>query len=205
MLETKIYNCLYDQNLMGSKSSVHKGNSFRSDRAKEQLAFYEQKYQNDLDKKTYLDLIINYTNDFLDKIDIPRINNPVKYVDKLQFNDEFYAAIQEESGIASDKDIVWMKFTTTGLLGLVAVSNDINFEIPNDDNYDAVNAKGQWRYNSSGILAHMLDQRWDESFVLIFPLKNIPIALSRSDVECGIGNYLIEMGIPIMDYYSHKF
>ena len=45
MFETKIYNCLYNQNLMGKKSSVHNGNLFRFYRAKEQLEIYNKTYQ----------------------------------------------------------------------------------------------------------------------------------------------------------------
>lgn len=37
-----------------------------------------------------------------------------------------------------------------------------------------------------------------ESFV-------ITDGLNRSDIESGIGNYLISQGIPILDYYSHNY
>ena len=43
-----------------------------------------------------------------------------------------------------------------------------------------------------GIIIHKLGKEWDESFVLIFPLKGIPNGYTRSDVEAAIGNMLIE-------------
>lgn len=108
-----------------------------------------------------------------------------------------------------------MKFTTNKYLGGVAKSNDINFDIPlNVSDYD----KKEWRYNSylkrqelvwkhnsSGILAHQLGQEWDTSFVLVFPLSNIPDGYDRGDIETAIGNYLINKGVPIIDFYSHNY
>ncbi|AYG01643.1 hypothetical protein [Lactococcus allomyrinae] len=82
-----------------------------------------------------------------------------------------------------------MKFTKGGFLGVIAVSDDINFNLG----------------TTSGIIISKLNKKWDDSFVLIFPLKNIPSELKRGDIECGIGNYLVAKGVPILDYYSHKF
>ena len=44
----------------------------------------------------------------------------------------------------------------------------------------------------------------DESFVLIFPIKSIPKGMTRHGVEKRVGNHLIDKGIPILDYYSHR-
>lgn len=44
--------------------------------------------------------------------------------------------------------------------------------------------------------------RQQEAYVLIFPLVNIPDGLDRSDIESGIGNYLISKNVPILDFYS---
>lgn len=52
---------------------------------------------------------------------------------------------------------------------------------------------------------HLLGESWDESYVFIFPLYNIPEELNRSDIESGIGNYLIANNIPIIDFYSHNY
>jgi len=92
-----------------------------------------------------------------------------------------------------------MKFTEDGFLGVVATSNDINFDIPlSQKEYNK-------NHNTSGIIIHYLNKKWNESFVLVFPLKKIPEKLKRGDVERGIGNYLIKKGVPILDFFSHRY
>ncbi|MGC6173957.1 hypothetical protein [Lacrimispora sp. 38-1] len=98
-----------------------------------------------------------------------------------------------------------MKFTTDGYLGVVAASDDINFGIPNNSlEYNEKKPNNKWKYNTSGIIIHRLGKVWDENFVLVFPLPNIGDG-ERSDIECGVGNYLISKGVPILNYYSHMF
>ena len=58
---------------------------------------------------------------------------------------------------------------------------------------------------TSGKIISHLGESWDESYVFIFPLYNIPEELNRSDIESGIGNYLIANNIPIIDFYSHNY
>lgn len=65
--------------------------------------------------------------------------------------------------------------------------------------------KEDWVHNSAGIIIHKLGKEWDESFVLIFPLKGIPNDYTRSDVETAIGNMLIEENVPILNFYSHMY
>ena len=85
-------------------------------------------------------------------------------------------------------------------MGVVAVSDDVNFDMPEDWSvYD----KKHIVYNS--YKKHKLGKEWDESFVLIFPLKGIPDGYTRSDVETAIGNMLIEKDVPILDFYSHMY
>lgn len=62
-----------------------------------------------------------------------------------------------------------------------------------------------WIHNSSGILVHQLGKEWDESFVLVFPLANIPCGYNRYDIERAIGNMLIAEGVPVIDFYSHNY
>lgn len=107
------------------------------------------------------------------------------------------------------------KFTKDGYVGVVATSDDINFDVPNsssdyDKKHKVYNTylkkwEDKWVYNSSGIIIHKLGKQWDESFVLIFPLKNIPQGYGRGDVERAVGNLLIEKGVPILDFYSHIY
>ena len=133
-----------------------------------------------------------------------KVQNPIYKLNEKPIDRGFYNDIKEKYNLVSVKDIVWMKFTQEGLLGVVGVSNDINFDIPNSTDYDSLDSKGYWRFNTSGIIVHSVGQQWDEEFVLVFPLKSIPEGYVRGDIECGIGNYLIENDIPILDYYSHK-
>ena len=68
--------------------------------------------------------------------------------------------------------------------------------------------KKGWKYNTSGILVHSVNLKWDDSFFVIFPLigleKGKEGEKQRHDMEIGIGNYLILNDVPIIDYYSHR-
>ena len=126
-----------------------------------------------------------------------------------------YTSLKEEFNLDDERDIVWIKFTKDDFVGAVATSNDINFDIPPDasvyDNkilkYNEYKKKDElvWQYNSSGILVHKLKKKWNESLVLVFPLKELGKnrKYSRHEIEMAIGNYLIEQQVPIIDYYSH--
>lgn len=106
--------------------------------------------------------------------------------------DSKYDIIQEQFDLRAPRDIIWLKFTEDGYLGVVADSFDINFR------YD----------NSSGKLIRVNDpaQKWDDSFVVIFPLtKDLLNVKFRKQIETAVGNYLIEeKGVPIIDYFSHN-
>jgi hypothetical protein len=115
-----------------------------------------------------------------------------------------YESLKEKYRLADERDIVWMKFTKDNYLGVVADSNDINFDIPNHgDMYDETE-NGRWKYNTSGILIHYLGKEWDSSFVLICPIIKFPEGKNRHFIEKSIGDFLIEKSIPILDYYSHR-
>lgn len=127
------------------------------------------------------------------------------------FLQNYNTTIKERYSVKNNEDIVWMKFTESGHLGVVAVSNDVNFDIPETkDQYDEME-KGHWKYTTSGIIVHSLEQRWDNTFFLVFPLpflKERLLTLDKKErhcIETGIGNYLLEKGIPILDYYSHRY
>ena len=105
--------------------------------------------------------------------------------------DRKYDVIQEQFDLKVPQDILWLKFTEDGYLGVVADSFDINFK------YD----------NSSGKLIRVIDktQKWDTSFVVIFPLtKDLLTNKSRKEIETAVGNYLLEKGVAIIDYFSHN-
>lgn len=59
---------------------------------------------------------------------------------------------------------------------------------------------------TAGLINQYLNLEWDDSEVLIFSLNDIrDRELNRSDIESGIGNYLISKGVPILDFYSHNY
>lgn len=62
-----------------------------------------------------------------------------------------------------------------------------------------------WKYKTSGIIVHKLEKKWDDSFVLLFPLNGIPEGYSRHDIEKVIGNLLIMKGVSILNFYSHLY
>jgi hypothetical protein len=117
-----------------------------------------------------------------------------------------YDKIQKDYNLSDKRDIIWMKFTKDGYLGVVAVSNDINFDIPKEKkDYNEKRSKNKWKYNTAGILVHQLNKSWDDTFVLVFPLANIPDKYKRGDIERAVGNYLIDKNVPIIDFYSHNY
>lgn len=157
-----------------------------------------------------VEVIAQHVNDFLQKIGMKPIENPIYSMNNIQMDGNTpkidYKNIQKQFNLNSQSDIVWMKFTQDGYLGVVATSNDINFDYPaSSDDYDKKTISGKWLHFTSGILIHKLNKKWDTSFVLLFPLANIPKPYTRSDIEKAIGNYLIEQNIPVIDFYSHNY
>lgn len=147
-----------------------------------------------------IEKIIELLNDFLSDWPDPPQNLPrvIEYntsdceVDPNRTNRQLkieYDEIQGKYGLDEPGDIIWLKFTENGHIGVVATGMDVNFS------YD----------NSSGILIRHVKKNWDESFVLIIPLPDIPYGYRRHDIEKAIGNYLIEKEIPIIDFYSHLY
>lgn len=145
--------------------------------------------------------IIELVNRFLASNDMLVINKPRMCLSRLD-----YSQLQNSYQLVDQRDIVWMKFTADGYLGVVATSDDINYEMPTcESDYHIKDEDGKWAYNTSGIIIHYLKKSWDKKFVLVFPLVNIPKGKTRGDVERGIGNYLIDNGVPILDFYSHNY
>lgn len=108
--------------------------------------------------------------------------------------------------LVDSRDIIWMKFTKEKRhLGVVATSDDINFDIPvSKENYNDKKENGAWKYLTSGIIIHVLGENWNEDYVFVFPLINKKPDKKRHFYEKQIGDYLIENGIPVLDYYSHR-
>lgn len=158
----------------------------------------EESKKNPVSVNEISDLIIS----FLNGIEIETTNQPI-YENPLPFD---YQGMKEEFKLDDERNIVWIKFTTDGYIGVVAISNDINFNYPtSESDYDEKDKNGKWTFNTSGILIRKLNKFWDESFVLVFPLVNIPYGYKRGDIEEAVGNFLINNNIPILDYYSHIY
>ena len=214
---------------MGNKSTIHTVDSFRLKRA------VEQKELRPRPKEEVIKYTIEFLNIIgIDTTKIPWEEVKTKMGEacklKMKVNDEYvedrkyYEYIQKRHNLKiprrgdyTDLDIVWMKFTKeregSGFLGVVAAGADINFDIPpsekcyneTSDGKPKTNANN-WKYNTSGIIIDSLGKKWDEDSILVFPLEGIDtLELTRGDIECGIGNYLIDKGVPILDYYSHRF
>lgn len=189
------------------ENSVHYGKTKRFDKAKEQFK------EDSIDKQKIITLIRAYLQECLQEYSVDYLEYlktlgdeaNVVYTDEIS-TEEFNRNIMKlYSNLNCEKDVLWLKFTNTGHLGVVASSNDVNFDIPpSKDVYDE-REKRKWKYSTSGIIVHYVGTEWDTTFFLVFPLPNLPgDKKSRHEIEVGVGNYLIENGIPILDFYSHR-
>lgn len=134
--------------------------------------------------------IIKLVNEYLDSLHMLPIENPQKEPKDRELRRFDYAKYKKIYKLKDKRDIVWIKFTKNKQhIGVIGTGCDINF------NYNT----------TSGKIISYLNETWYEKNVLIFPLINIPDGLNRSDIESGIGNYLISKNIPILDFYSHNF
>lgn len=163
---------------------------FRIEKAKEQLEL--AKRGGDLDEEK----LIGYVNEFLRSLGMRAEENPrVEVVSREQRGNRRISYPKPADGQNPD-DIVWIKFSkgkSVRVVSVIGTSRDITFTDYAKEN------------TAAGIINNALGLEWDEDHVLIFRLENIPQHLNRSDIESGIGNYLIANGIPILDYYSHNY
>lgn len=123
---------------------------------------------------------------FLEKMKINSKSIILKGIDVLSVLN--YEVIKQQYKLKSQSDIVWLRFTDDGYLGVVGASNDINFD--NDT-------------NSYKLIKHV-GCEWDKNSILIVPIPGIKDRTERDLLEKMIGNYLtIGNNVPIIDYYSH--
>ena len=175
----------YKDRPTGKSSSVKNGSTCRVDKAWEQFNL----------SPISIDEVCDFVNEFLEalrmkpnkelKVKIPSGQKSLKRYIKESYLDEMGE---------SCKNLIWLKFTEQRHIGVVAAGFDFNFR----------------NNNTAGIIIQRLNQKWDTSFLLIFPLiragkKGVISKKERDDIETGIGNYLIEKGVPILDYYSHRW
>lgn len=132
-----------------------------------------------------LSYICKLIDEFLKKVNIKSVCKIINNNDALMAIN--YEVIKKQYKLNRQSDIVWMKFTEDGYLGVVASSNDINF---NDNN------------NSYKLINHV-GKKWNKNLILIVPLPQISY-YERLLIEKMLGNYLIDNNVPIIDYYSHN-
>ncbi len=163
--------------------------NFRLEKAREQ---YIQACESELDEKDLVDCV----NEFLGQLGMKKITNPKIVLKNTESHRISYSNIRSEYGNQKD-DIVWIKLSVSEsgikMISVIGTSEDIFF------------TKNTKNKSSSGKINKKLKLEWVEDYVYIFPLVNIPEGLYRSDIESGIGNYLIDKGFPILDYYSHNY
>lgn len=151
----------------------------------------------DYTKECLINLGLDTTK--IDKVEDVKMNPP--------YDKKFYLNLKEKFSLDDVRDIVWMKFAKKkGHIGVVATSNDINFDAPtNLCDYDKKKENGEWIYNFSGVLIKYLGDEWNEEYVFVFPLAKLKEKpYTRHKVEKEIGDYLINKGVPILDFYSHR-
>ena len=104
----------YAQNRSRPENSVHYGKKRRFEKAKEQLA------KSPVDKA----LIIKWVNEYLNAYGIESScdNNEIDV--KTISIDDFNRNIKNTYGLQDEKDIIWIKFTNSGHVGVVAASNE---------------------------------------------------------------------------------
>lgn len=171
--------------------SIHFNDDFRFNKAQEEAE----------KDPTPVEKVISYCNEFLSGIGVSPVANPVMNPREIS-----YSEIKKQYHLNDERDIIWIKFTADHFVGLVAQSNDINFDIPpSADVYNDKDKSQRWLYNTSGIIIHRLGKRWDTSFVLVFPLRLNNITYTRHEIETAIGNYLAYKGAAILDYFSHNY
>lgn len=174
--------------------------NFRVKMAEVQLKLYEEEKKKwcnehpELSEQDWKDEhkkeIVKYVNDFLSSImNMEKAENPYIKPKNTKGRRIEYSKINP----IKKEDIVWIKFTKSGVISVIGTACDIYFTEFAENN------------TTAGRINQILNQKWDDTVVLVFPLMNIPDGLNRSDIESGIGNYLISQGIPILDYYSHNY
>lgn len=176
--------------------------NLRIEKAKEQYNLYTtlpNAYPpNEQWKLKHKEEIITYTEEFLFSIiglKKPAYNPIVHPLKNRKIRRIPYSTINPQK----KNDIVWIKLTNLGIISVIGTGCDIHFT------EHAQTHTSAGRINKILSNYYKCDITWNEDEVLIFPLIEIPEELNNSDIESGVGNYLISKGIPILDFYSHNY
>lgn len=215
MALTDVSKYINNQNLTFSRTNVRTNNPFRLHQAQLQASL----------NPVAIDKIIKYTHKFLGKLNlIPKkystpifttitLDKTANLTDasyqQLSKHFKFPLTVPNTSPFKSSSkkhpvDYLLFKFTDAGFLAGVAADTPINFSLPTKTSDYTLKVNQKWQYDATSILVHQLGQNWNTSFILIFPIPKLPANLTIKDIQAGVGNYLIQKDIPILDYYGHR-
>lgn len=99
------------------------------------------------------------------------------------------------------KHNIYIKMTKTRRLGVIG-HGQLNFDRPNVSSEYNQKIGNQWRFNSSGILIHSVNEEWDKSLIILYTVE-VPNGLRLSDVKRALGNYLL-LKTSIIDHFNHQ-
>ena len=132
--------------------------------------------------------VIELVNNFLNKIELKTMDD-LNFNPFIQLEDKkrpiSYSKIFKETEIKYKNDIVWIKFTKGNFISVIGTGCDISFSKWAFENTTAGKIS-QYLIDSTPDNQKKCEYEWNNKFVLIFPLKDIPDYLSRSDIESGI-------------------
>ncbi|MGO3651662.1 hypothetical protein [Vagococcus sp.] len=180
----------------GITGSIANGDSTRFEYAvseKDMFQKFNDSFERQVDMLLYL---IDQVNDFLKQLNVETYSiQEIIKVNGVHFDlsdkknmKNFYDSLKNKYDLNDERHLVWLKFTKSGCLGVVAAGADINFNSE----------------NTSGKIINYVHEEWDEELVLVFPLSKIGFGFRR-DIECGVGNYLLDLKVPILDKFSHMY
>lgn len=112
-----------------------------------------------------------------------------------------YSDICNKNKTNGEGHIIWVQFVKGGHVAVVGAGKDIGFP---------KGKRGTW-----SIIKDVDGVQWETSEVIIVPIrgldagsvgiKNVDNVLKcRNGVEHCIGDYLIDNGVPILNFYQHK-
>ena len=113
-----------------------------------------------------------------------------------------YETIMNNNQTNGEGHIIWIEFVNKGHVAVVGAGKDIGFPINKNS-------------ATAFLLSKFEDIDWDKESLIIVPIRNLDkrsygikyvenILQCRNGVEHYIGEYLIEHGVPILNYFSHK-
>lgn len=174
---------------------MHYNNKCRFDKTTSQKNLMDEYVSKRGDIIRFKEIIKNVVIEYLKELNIQSIpyKGEYEYIVSTNNIDDFgnvrmdYVCIKNECFLSDVRNILWMKFTSNRILGAVAPSNDVNFQIPNSSSEYDEKVNGEWKYNSSGIIIHYLGERWGTCSILMFPLTKITNVWTRHTIEKKLG------------------